>query len=145
MFGYLRFSYHNRCFNDTIFNHNLHIQEFARIYLYCHCYIRVIVIQFFEIFIWLILDLLSEIMIKNGIIEASIVVRKSKIHPITGPQQSRKSIKEMQFYEIYKGHIKFQVISNLKSCVIRKDISAFVSYTILFSLLLFLINGSANR
>ena len=79
MFGYLRFSYHNRCFNDIIFNHNLRIQEFARIYLYCHCYIRVIVIQFFEIFIWLILDLLSEIMIKNGIIEASIVVRKSKI------------------------------------------------------------------
>ena len=51
--------YYNRCFNDTtIFNHNFHIQEFARIYLCCHLYIPVIVIQFFEKFIWLIFGIL---------------------------------------------------------------------------------------
>ena len=54
--GYLRFFYCNRCFNDTVFIHNFRIQEFARIYLYCQLYIQVIVIQFFEKFIWLILD-----------------------------------------------------------------------------------------
>ena len=46
----LRFFYYNRCFNDTIFNHDFRIQEFARIYLYCQLYIRVTVIQFFEKF-----------------------------------------------------------------------------------------------
>ena len=36
----------------------------------------------------------------------------------------------MQFQEIYKGHIKFQVISNLKNRVLRKNILALIARTI---------------
>ena len=71
----------------------------------------------------------NEIMIKNGIIETSFAVKESKI-PNYWSSQSPKSIKEMQFQEIYKGHIKFQVISNLKNRVLRKNILALIARTI---------------
>ena len=41
-------------------------------------------------------------------------------YPITGHQQSSKRIYEMQFEEIYKGYIKFQVILNLKNSLLGK-------------------------
>ena len=56
--GYLRFFYCNRCFNDTVFNHNFRIQEFARIYLYCQLYIWVIVIQSKSLSGWFLIRLL---------------------------------------------------------------------------------------
>ena len=86
----------------------------------------------------------TEIMIKNGIIETYVAIKESKI-PNHWSSAIPKSIKEMQFLEIYVGHIKFQVMSNLNSSVLRKIILALVFRTILFSLLLILIGKSANR
>ena len=50
----------------------------------------------------------------------------------------------MQLYEIYIGHIKFQVILSLKNSVLRKNILALISRSISVSLLLILINKDAN-
>ena len=94
----------------------------------------------------------TEIMIKNGIIETYVAVKESKIVAVKESKIPNhwssavpKSIKEMQFFEIYMGHIKFQVMSNLKSSVLRKIILALIFRAILFSLLLILIGKSANR
>ena len=85
----------------------------------------------------------TEIMIKNVIIETSVVVKESR-YPITGHQQSQKNINEMQFLEIYRRHMEFQVTLNLKISVLRKNILALISRKISFSLLLILISKNAN-
>ena len=81
----------------------------------------------------------TEIMIKNVIIETSVVVKESKILSISS------SINEMQLLEIYIALcMEFQVTLNLKISVLRKNILALISRKISFSPLLILISKNAN-
>lgn len=85
----------------------------------------------------------TEIMIKNVIIETSVVVKESKI-PNHWPSAVPKNINKMQFLEIYVRHMEFQVTLTLKISVLRKNILALISRKISFSLLLILISKNAN-
>ena len=85
----------------------------------------------------------TEIMIKNVIIETSVVVKESKI-PNHWSSAVPKNINKMQFLEIYVRHMEFQVTLTLKISVLRKNILALISRKISFSLLLILISKNAN-
>ena len=50
----------------------------------------------------------------------------------------------MQFWELYMGHIKFQLILSMKNGVLRKNILALISRTISFSPFLILVSKNAK-
>ena len=96
----------------------------------------------------------TEIMIKNGIIETSAVVKESKIPNHWSSAAPKKYKRNAILGDLHRVHIKFQVISNLKNSVWSKNknkkvkvknILALISHTVLFSLLLIFISKSVNR
>ena len=67
----------------------------------------------------------TEIIVKTGIIETSVVVKESK-RPNHWSSAVPKKYKRNAILGDYIGKIKFQVILNLKNSVLRKNISALI-------------------
>ena len=86
----------------------------------------------------------TEIMVKNGIIETSVVVKESKI-PNHWSSAVPKKYEINAILGYLLGHIKFQVIYSMKNSILGKNILALISHTISFSLLLILISKNTNR
>ena len=83
----------------------------------------------------------TEIMVKNGIIETCVVVKESKI-----PNQWSSAVPKKYKRNAILGDLhRANKILNLKNSVLGKNISALISRTISFSLLLILISKNANR
>ena len=82
----------------------------------------------------------TEIMVKNGIIETCVVVKESKIPNHWSSAVPQKYKRNAILGDLHKAN----KILNLNS-VLGKNISALISRTISFSLLLILISKNANR
>ena len=82
-------------------------------------------------------------MVKDGIIETSVVVKESKIPNYWSSAVPKKYKINAILGDLHWAN-KFQVILCMKNSILGKNILALISHTVSFSLLLFLISKNAN-
>ena len=83
-------------------------------------------------------------MIKNGIIETSVVVKESKIPSQWSSAVPKKYKRNAILGDLDRAH-KTSSIFELKNSLLRKSILALISRTISFNLLLNVISKKANH
>ena len=87
----------------------------------------------------------TEIMIKNGVIEASVVVKKSNIPSHWSSAVPKKFNQNVILGDLHRTYtIQFRVVLHLKNGVLKKSTLALYSCTISFNLLLILISKTAD-
>ena len=86
----------------------------------------------------------TEIMVKNGIIETSVIVKGSKIHNHWSSAVPKKYQRNAILGDLHWAH-KISSNFELEKQHIRKKILTLVSHTISFSLLSFIISKNVNH
>ena len=86
----------------------------------------------------------TEIMVKNGIIETSVIVKESKTHNHWSSAVPKKYQRNVILGDLHRTH-KISSNFELEKLHIRKKILTLVSHTISFSLLSFIISKNVNH